>query len=370
MRLIKQTSYLAFLLAVVILFSSWGHVGHNKINTNASLSFNQEMSLFYEWTSILAAHASDADIRKGWDPTEGPKHYIDIDNYPGFIENGVIPQEFDLAIELYGESFVFDQGILPWATRTTFDSLQSCFERGDWEQAVLFASDLGHYVADGHMPLHITRNYNGQYTGNNGIHSRYESDMIGTFNSQIDYQGYQIEVIDDVDQYIFNYLYSNYTYIDSILAADDYARDIAGNTYSSQYYSALWDKTESITIELFKEASHSLTELIYTAWVNSGSPTNTGIFSPAANNLNLQLHNSPNPFAVNTKISFSLTKASQIVLEIRDISGRPVCTLIDEYKFVGKYQLNWDAYGIEPGVYYAVLRSRNFSQTCKLIKVD
>lgn len=369
MKLIKQTSFLVILLGLVILFSSWGHVGHHKINTNASLSFNQEMSSFYEWTSILAAHASDADIRKGWDPTEGPKHYIDIDNYPGFIDNGVIPQEFDVAIELYGESFVFDQGILPWATRTTFDSLQSCFEQGDWEQAVLFASDLGHYVADGHMPLHITRNYNGQYSGNNGIHSRYESDMIGTFNSQIVYQGYQIEVIDDVDQYIFNYLYTNYTYIDSILAADDYAEGIAGNTYSSQYYNALWDRTENFTTELFKEASHSLTELIYTAWVYSGSPTNTGIFSPSLNEAGLQLQNSPNPFSGNTKITFSLTKASKMTLEILDISGRTICTLINEIKSDGTYQLNWDAHGIEPGVYYAVLRSGNYSKTRKMIMV-
>lgn len=370
MKLIKQTSFLAFILAFLILLSSWGHVGHNKINTNASLSFNQEMTQFLEWTSILAAHASDADIRKGWDPTEGPKHYIDIDNYPGFLENGVIPQDFDYAISLYGETFVFDQGILPWATKTTFDSLQSCFERGDWEQAVLFASDLGHYIADGHMPLHITRNYNGQYSGNYGIHSRYESEMIGMFNSQIEYSGFQIEAIDDVDQYIFNYLYTNYTYIDSILAADDYAEDIAGNTNSSLYYNALWDKTENITTELFMGASHTLAELIYTAWVNSGSPTITSIFSPISKNIDIHLRNSPNPFSGNTKITYSLAKASQIVLEIMDVSGYPICTLIDEHQSAGSYQLNWNTEGIQAGVYYAVLRSQNFSKTCKMIVAD
>jgi hypothetical protein len=40
------------------------------------------------------------------------------------------------------------------------------------------AADIGHYVADMHQPLHLTRNYNGQLTGNYGIHARYEGQMI------------------------------------------------------------------------------------------------------------------------------------------------------------------------------------------------
>ena len=77
--------------------------------------------------------------------------------------------------------FVIDQGVLPWATQITYDSLVNCFTRFDWAKAVLFASDLGHYVGDAHNPLHITRNYNGQYSGNYGVHSRYESGMINAF---------------------------------------------------------------------------------------------------------------------------------------------------------------------------------------------
>ncbi len=367
MRFLKHTFPIIFLLALVVLLSSWGHIGHYKISTNASLSFNQEMNQFHQWTSMLAEHASDADIRKQWDPTEGPKHYIDIDNYPEFLTTGVIPEIMDSAIALHGSSFVYDQGILPWATKTTFDSLQSCFERGDWENAVLFASDLGHYIADGHMPFHITRNYNGQFTGNYGIHSRYESEMIEMFNSQIIYQGDQIDSIENVSNYIFNYLYSNYPYVDSLLAADDYAQNIAGNTNSSQYYTALWEQTENITISMFKKASHAITELIYTAWLNSGSPIISSIFSPSINKAELLIQNSPNPFVQKTQITFTLSKASEIVLEIRDISGRPVNTLIDEIKPAGEYQLDWDAQGKPAGVYYAVLRSQNNTRVCKMM---
>lgn len=327
------------------------------------------MMQFFDWTSTLAAHASDADIRKGWDPSEGPKHYLDIDNYPGFLTSGVIPQSLEAAIEQYGSEFVYDQGILPWATQTTFDSLQSCFERGDWEQAVLFASDLGHYVADGHMPMHITRNYNGQYSGNYGIHSRYESDMIGMYNSQIIYQGYQVSAIEDVNQYIFDYIYANYPYVDSLLFADDYAQDVAGNDYSNLYYETLWEQTENITIHMFKEASHALAELIYNAWVNAGSPTIASVNSTSLDRAKLLIQNHPNPFAKNTQITYSLSKASQIVIEIMDISGRPVSTLINEIKPPGEYQLEWDAQNLPAGIYYAVLRSENNIITRKMIKM-
>ncbi len=367
MKFIKNTSFSVLLLALVILLSSWGHVGHHKINTNASLSFNQEMSQFYQWTSILAAHASDADIRKSWDPTEGPKHYLDIDNYPGFLSSGVIPQILDSAIAQYGYNFVYDQGILPWATQTTFDSLQSCFERGDWEKAVLFAADLGHYVADGHMPMHITRNYNGQYSGNYGIHSRYESDMIGMYNSQIIYQGYQVSSIEDVNQYIFNYLYANYPYVDSILGADDYAQDVAGNDYSNLYYETLWEETENITVTMFKEASHALAELIFSAWVNAGSPLISAVFTPTLNKDELRLQNFPNPFAEKTKISFYLSKDSKILLEIRDNYGNRIIRLIDDQKPAGEYQIDWESQSLPAGVYYAVLRSENNTITQKMI---
>jgi hypothetical protein len=369
MKLYKHSVLLVFLLATVVLLSSWGNVGHYKINSKSTLSFNQEMDQFMQWASILASHASDADIRKQWDPNEGPKHYIDIDNYPEFIANGVIPQTLDSVIALHGYNFVYDQGILPWATKTTFDSLQSCFERADWASAVLFASDLGHYVADGHMPFHITRNYNGQYTGNQGIHSRYESQMIEMYNSQINYEGYQINAIEDVNQYVFNYLYANYLYVDTVLVADDYAREQAGSASSSQYYEALWEQTETLTIALFKKASHSLAELIYTAWLNAGSPMISAVFSPAFSNDGLQVQNSPNPFTGKTKISFSISTAQQFVLEIRDITGRPITILLDENRPAGEYLLHWDASQMPDGIYYAVLRTQYNSRVCKMVLV-
>ena len=83
-----------------------------------------------------------------------------------------------------------------------------------------------------------------------------------------------------------------------------------------------------------------------------------------------QLQNSPNPFNRTTNISYVLSSAAQVRLEIIDISGNPVITLSDKNQPAGKFKLDWNAQGSKPGVYYAVLSSGNQSSVCKLVLVD
>ena len=269
----KYTLHTFSLILLCLILASWGSKGHRKISQNMAASLPAQLNfLSPSWTNFVAAHASDADYRKDQDPDESPRHYIDIDNYPEFVQTGRIPQTFDSIVAKYGLTHVIDQGILPYTTIITFDSLKNCFQRRDWNRSELFAADLGHYVGDGHMPLHITRNYNGQMTGQTGVHSRYETSMISRFETQIVYTPGQAHVIEDISGYIFSYLYENYKYVDSVLLADTYATSIAGGTGSDAYYQALWAKSSGFTIHLMKNGSTALADLIYTAWVQAGSP--------------------------------------------------------------------------------------------------
>lgn len=360
------------ILPVALALMSWGYQGHYKINTNAALSFNAEMAQFLAWTNTLAAHASDADERKSWDPSEGPKHYIDIDNYPGFYATGRIPQTYDSAIALYGYSFVISQGILPWATLTTYDSLVECFRRFDWDRAVLFAADLGHYVADGHMPLHITRNYNGQYTNNYGIHSRYESSMINSFISQVNYEGDAISQVTDVNGYVFTYLYHNYTYVDSVLAADNYAQGVAGNTNSYAYKQALWEKTKHFTIRLFSDASRSLAELIYAAWVEAGRPdmnSGPGIFESGRKDISLLMQINPNPVQESANIKIDLPGKGKVIIQVYSLQGALMETLTDKVLPEGMNEMNWGADRYPPGIYLFILSTTEGRGLKKIVKL-
>jgi hypothetical protein len=356
-------------LALVLM--SWGYAGHEKISQEAFQSFNQEMTQFSSWTAFLVAHSMDADERKSWDPDEAPKHYIDIDNYDQFVQNETIPQTLDSVIDIYGYYFVYDQGILPWATLITFDSLKACFERHDWNQAKLFASDLGHYIGDGHMPLHITKNYNGQYSGNDGIHSRYESTMINNHVQEINYGGWNAEVISNINQYVFDYLYSNYSYVDSILMADDYAQSLSGNTNSTAYKQALWEKCQGFTTILFSNASHALATLIYNAWLQAGSPMMTSI----EHNLEYALkpvlkQNIPNPFRNETTVGFSIPENMNVELYIKNPEGMVMYTLFNGFKPKGEYSFEWKPMNCPAGIYFLVLHAGNFVEIKKLVLTD
>lgn len=367
----KYLIFTLILLPVSVLLVSWGYNGHYKISFEASQSFNQEMGEFVNWASTLAAHASDADDRKDIDPTEGPKHYIDIDNYPEFIQSGKIPHTLDSVIGIHGVDFVYDQGILPWATLTTYDSLVQCFLRFDWYKAVLFASDLGHYVADGHMPLHITRNYNGQFSGNTGIHSRYESTMINTYLNQISYSGDTIEFVEDVRHYVFSYLYANYKYVDSVLLADTYAQGVAGNTSSFAYREALWNKTRNFTVPLFAQASNTLAELIYSAWTEAGKPpfNSSGLDEGLIRPHGVMGMNYPNPVTDKTQVEVYLATDSQISLSVYDITGKAISVLADGFYQRGKYIFEWVAPVSRPGIYMLVLGGEGYLQCRKIIVV-
>jgi hypothetical protein len=269
----KNNIVRSFILIVIcISLSSWGEKGHYKINSSCTMFFPNRISHLKVWSAGLAEHGSDADKRKRNDPFEGIKHYIDIDNYTDFVSNHRIIENRDTANKAYTLKFVVKNGTLPWATDSTYLALVQDFKKKDWNRAMLTAADLGHYVGDGHMPLHLTNNYDGKLTSQSGIHERYESIMIKQFIDEITFKRSKVRKIKDVKSYIFKYIYDNYKYKDSLLLADNLAYTVAGKEYSPVYYQSLWKNTKGFTITLLANSSKSMAELIYTAWIQAGKP--------------------------------------------------------------------------------------------------
>ncbi len=367
MRFTKTiTTYVLMLISGLVLIS-WGNAGHVSIADHISLSFNDEMQPFNDWVSYIADHSSDADYRKSDDPDEGVRHYIDIDDYPEFVSNGKISQSLDEMIATHGYSKVYNIGVLPWATLNTYDSLVACLQRHDWEKSKYFAADLSHYVGDGHMPLHITSNYDGRQTNNSGIHSRYESDMINAHVQEVTFTGKPVNHIDNISQYVFNYLYANYPYVDSILKADDYAKTFSTSTSSTEYKDALWNKTRDFTGLLLNNASHALAELIYNAWLESGKPTIDGTDIPASAVSSVDINVFPNPGYGNTEINFNLNYISWVQVEVYDLTGKRIATLCNKKLQSDTYHFNWGTQEQPSGIYMVKLTTDKESASKKLI---
>ena len=77
--------------------------------------------------------------------------------------------------------------------------------------------------------------------------------------------------------------------------------------------------------------------------------------------------NHPNPFNPNTKISFDLPKSSFVKLQIFDIDGKLVATLINDSLNPGKYEIQFDGTNLASGVYLCKLETEGFSSVNKMI---
>ncbi|MDR3665285.1 MAG: T9SS type A sorting domain-containing protein [Ignavibacteriaceae bacterium] len=262
----------AVAIVLVLMFAGWGATGHKIINGNIVNLFPSTMNFPSTWGPFLVAHASDPDNRKGSDPTESPRHFIDIDIYPEFVANDSINQNYDAFVALHGSSAVIKNGIVPWAIVRWEDSLKRAFQSGNWPMAMQLSADLGHYVGDGHQPLHCTQNYDGEMTNQSGVHSRYETTLLGQYQNLIVYTNDSASYVSDVSSYAFNFIYQSNKDVDTVLYADSVAHAVAGSTSGTVYLQKFWDLCGNQMIQLIKNSSKAAADFIYTAWVDAGSP--------------------------------------------------------------------------------------------------
>ena len=79
--------------------------------------------------------------------------------------------------------------------------------------------------------------------------------------------------------------------------------------------------------------------------------------------------NYPNPFNPATRIKYQVASISQVSLKIYDVLGNVVATLVDEEKFPGIYEVEFDGTGLSSSVYIYQLITQNYIQTRKMLLI-
>ena len=95
----------------------------------------------------------------------------------------------------------------------------------------------------------------------------------------------------------------------------------------------------------------------------------TGVKQPIASALprSFQLEqNYPNPFNPSTTIGYQLSEVSNVKLNVYDILGRHVATLINSKQNPGNYRVVFDASKMASGVYFYRLEVKNYIATRKM----
>ena len=76
--------------------------------------------------------------------------------------------------------------------------------------------------------------------------------------------------------------------------------------------------------------------------------------------------NTPNPFNPSTSIGFTIPEAGNVTVEIFNVAGQKVDTVVDDIMSAGHHTINWDASGISAGVYFYTVTCDELSKTMKM----
>ncbi|MEO6904389.1 MAG: zinc dependent phospholipase C family protein [Bacteroidia bacterium] len=285
-----------FFLVLLVLFipketaNAWGFFGHQKINNMAVYTLPSDLIGFYkQHLSYISKHAVDADKRRYSDAKEAPRHYIDIDHY-GVYGFDSMPHKWKDAVAKYSEDTLIAYGIVPWYIEKMLYQLTAAFKAQNLDLILYYSAFIGHYIADAHVPLHTTENYNGQLTNQKGIHALWES-RIPELNAQ-DYNYWlgAATYIEDPSTAIWQIVASSHKAVDSVLKLEatlsatypsdkKYSFENRGRkmtkVYSKEYSKAYNELLKGMVERKMREAIFSVGSFWYTAWVNAGKPNLT-----------------------------------------------------------------------------------------------
>lgn len=272
---------------LILLCSSWGFFAHHRINHLAIFTLPKAMSGFYQANiDFITEHAVDPDKRRYVDSLEGPRHFLDADHY-GKNPFAGIPKNWYDAAKKFSVDTLDKYGTVPWVIQYNYYWLVKAFKAHDTTAILKTSANLGHYIADAHVPLHLTQNYDGQLSGQNGIHALWESRLPEQFSDQYNYYVGKARYIDNPLDEAFRICRASYKSVDSVLvfekklsasfpADKKYAMVLRGKKqikdYAPEYCAAYHKMLNGMVKRRMRSAILSIGSYWYSAWVDAGQP--------------------------------------------------------------------------------------------------
>ena len=266
----------------------WGFYAHQKINYYAVFLLPPEMMVLYKPNILfLSEHAVDPDKRRYAVPDEGSRHFIDIDNY-GEYPFTALPRKWNEAVARFGEDSLKQNGIVPWHIQKMLYRLTDAFKTKNFSLIMKTSAEIGHYIADAHVPLHACSNHNGQFTNQKGIHAFWESrvpEMLA--EKEYDFFIGKAAYIQNPGDFIWKRVLESAKAADSVLVferaltiqfPDDKKYSFEernGKTirqYSAGFTIAYNKKLGGMIERRMRQSIFSIASFWYTAWVNAGQP--------------------------------------------------------------------------------------------------
>jgi hypothetical protein len=282
-------------LAVIIFFAftwqqccCWGFFAHKKINSYSIFLLPPQMLVLYKpYADFITQHAVDPDMRRYAVVEEGPRHYIDIDHY-GKYPFDSLPRKWNDAVAKFSEDTLREYGIVPWWVQTMLYRLTDAFKEKNQAKILKLSAEIGHYIADAHVPLHANSNHNGQYTDQKGIHGFWESRVPELLaDKEWDFFIGKAEYIKDPGNFIWQRVLESAAASDTVLRYErELTKEFPGDQkfsfenrnglvirqYSSAFTKAYDARLKGMVERRMRQSIFAVASFWYTAWVNAGEP--------------------------------------------------------------------------------------------------
>lgn len=241
---------------------------------------------FKKYIDYLSENAVNPDKRRYAVVGEAERHFIDLDVY-GDSALIVLPRHWQTAVKKIGEDSLRRHGIVPWHIQIAAAQLTAAFKERNTARILRIAADLGHYIADAHVPLHTTRNYNGQLTGQDGIHGFWESRLPELFAEDYDMWLGPAVYRKDIAGDIWKAVEGSHAAMDSVLFFErqltegfkvdkKYSFELRNNVLTrmhSREFSEKYHRMLTGQVERRMRASVQMVgDIWFTCWIDAGQP--------------------------------------------------------------------------------------------------
>ncbi|MCZ2355566.1 MAG: zinc dependent phospholipase C family protein [Bacteroidia bacterium] len=274
----------------------WGFWAHPRINRLAVYTLPPEMLPFFKANiEFISLHAVKPDERRYAVDGEAPKHYIDLDHY-GKLPFSNFPKKWQDATQKYSEDTILAYGTVPWTIQQEYRRLIQAFKDKNADAILRISSELGHYIADAHVPLHTTENYNGQFSGQYGIHGFWESRLPELFANNYDFFLGPAYMVEDPLAEAWKAVLESHTALDSVFqfekdltqkSSEDlkYSFETRNNAnmkvysvpFSKMYHAMLGGQVE----RRMRMAILRVGSFWYSAWLQAGQPDLNSLIDPS-----------------------------------------------------------------------------------------
>ncbi|RFM23227.1 MAG: T9SS C-terminal target domain-containing protein [Candidatus Thermochlorobacter aerophilum] len=184
-------------------------------------------------------------------------------------------------------------------------------------------------------------------------------------NSYLDLQAARVDVVAGTDYHLVLSL-ANPASTDTLLIAGD--NGSVPTNRSSVFQNGQWANFDGANSPLTGTArlSNLIIRPVITTVTGISSVERETYLPPLQYELS---QNYPNPFNPETTIRFSIARREEVLLEVFDVLGRKVATLVNEQLAPGSYVVRFNAATLSSGIYFYRMRAGAFSQSKKMMLI-